>query len=210
MNLKNPIVVLANGSFPKSQIALNILKKAKSIICLDGATNKLIANNLEPTLIIGDLDSIKAQYKTKYKNIIVEQKNQNQNELRKALNWLQKNNYKNIKVLGASGEREDHFIGNIFGILDTDYSIDIQLVTDSGTFKVLKKGVHRIPSHIGQSVSFFTSKNWSEIRAPFKEFKKSNFYQPNNIIGQKIKSIGLVAGFDDFKSDLCLGEIGLF
>ena len=58
--------------------------------------------------------------------------------------------------------------------------------------------------------SFSTTKNWTEIKAPFKEFKKSNFYQPNNIIGQKIKSIGLVAGFDDFKSDLCLGEIGLF
>ena len=49
-----------------------------------------------------------------------------------------------------------------------------------------------------------------EIRATFKEFKKSNFYQPNSIIGQKIKSIGLVAGFDDFKSDVCLGEIGFF
>ena len=60
------------------------------------------------------------------------------------------------------------------------------------------------------SYTFYSPKNWIEIRAPFKEFKKSNFYQPNNIIGQKIKSIGLVAGFDDFKSDLCLGEIGLF
>ena len=71
MNLKNPIVVLANGSFPKNQIAINILKKANSIICLHGATNKLIANNFEPTLIIGDLDSIDPQYKTKYKNIIL-------------------------------------------------------------------------------------------------------------------------------------------
>ena len=60
------------------------------------------------------------------------------------------------------------------------------------------------------SYTFSTTKNWKEIRAPFIEFKKSNFYQPNNIIGQKIKSIGLVAGFDDFKSDLCLGEIGFF
>ena len=60
------------------------------------------------------------------------------------------------------------------------------------------------------SYTFSSTKNWSEIKAPFMEFKKSNFYQPNNIIGQKIKSIGLVAGFDDFKSDICLGEIGFF
>ena len=43
-----------------------------------------------------------------------------------------------------------------------------------------------------------------------KEFKKSNFYQPQSVMGQKIKSVGLVAGFDDFKSDICLGEIGFF
>ncbi len=60
------------------------------------------------------------------------------------------------------------------------------------------------------SYTFNSPKNWIEIRAPFKDFKKSNFYQPKSIIGQKIKSIGLVAGFDDFKSDICLGEIGFF
>tara|TARA_Y100001935_G_C17235154_1_gene472581 strand:- start:41 stop:568 length:528 start_codon:yes stop_codon:yes gene_type:complete len=58
--------------------------------------------------------------------------------------------------------------------------------------------------------TFFSSKSWTEIRAPFIEFEKSNFYQPKNILGQNIKSIGLVAGFDDFKSDICLGEIGFY
>ena len=60
------------------------------------------------------------------------------------------------------------------------------------------------------SYTFPTTKNWSEIRAPFNEFKKSNFYQPKSILGQNIKSIGLVAGFDDFKSDICLSEIGFY
>ena len=48
---------------------------------------------------------------------------------------------------------------------------------------------------------------WSKIKAPFKEFKKSNSYQPSNLIGQKIKSIGLVAGFKGFDADICLSEI---
>jgi len=60
------------------------------------------------------------------------------------------------------------------------------------------------------SYTFVTTKNWSEIRAPFKQFKKSNFYQPKSILGQSIKSVGLVAGFDDFKSDICLSEIGFY
>ena len=60
------------------------------------------------------------------------------------------------------------------------------------------------------SYTFATTKNWTEIRAPFEKFKKSNFYQPKSILGQNIKSVGLVAGFDDFKSDICLSEIGFY
>ena len=60
------------------------------------------------------------------------------------------------------------------------------------------------------SYTFATAKNWIEIRAPFAQFKKSNFYQPKSILGQNIKSVGLVAGFDDFKSDICLSEIGFY
>ena len=60
------------------------------------------------------------------------------------------------------------------------------------------------------SYTFEARKNWIEIRAPFEQFKKSNFYQPKSILGQNIKSVALVAGFDDFKSDICLGKIGFY
>ena len=58
--------------------------------------------------------------------------------------------------------------------------------------------------------SFRTNNQWNEIRAPFNEFIKSNAYQPSNLIGQKIKAIGLVAGFKDFEADICLSEIGFY
>jgi len=38
-----------------------------------------------------------------------------------------------------------------------------------------------------------TKNKWLDIRAPFKDFKKSNFYQPKKLSNQNIKSIGLVA-----------------
>ncbi len=58
--------------------------------------------------------------------------------------------------------------------------------------------------------SFSTEQKWNEIRAPFNEFKKSNAYQPSDLVGQNIKSIGLVAGFKDFDADICLSEIGFY
>ena len=60
------------------------------------------------------------------------------------------------------------------------------------------------------SYSFNSPKKWTEIKAPFGKFVRSNFYQPKSILGQSIKSIGLVAGFDDFESDICLSEIGFY
>ena len=60
------------------------------------------------------------------------------------------------------------------------------------------------------SYTFTSTKNWIKIRAPFEKFKKSNFYQPKSLLGQSIKSVGLVAGFDDFESDICLSEIGFY
>ena len=58
--------------------------------------------------------------------------------------------------------------------------------------------------------SFKTKKQWNEIRAPFSKFKKSNAYQPSVLVGQNIKSIGLVAGFKDFTADICISEIGFY
>ena len=60
------------------------------------------------------------------------------------------------------------------------------------------------------SYTFTSTKNWIIIKAPFEQFKKSNFYQPKSLLGQSIKSVGLVAGFDDFESDICLSEIGFY
>jgi len=205
MKLKDPIAVLANGAFPGNTISLNILKEAKSIICLDGAANELIKHGIEPALIIGDLDSIEDKHKTKYQDIIIEKKGQNQNDLRKALNWLEKNNYKSVKVLGAAGKREDHFIGNVFGILDTDYSIDIQLITDFGVFQILKKGVHIIPSYIGQVVSFFTSKNPAKASTYMLKY---SFIE--NIISDSFSYTLNESLSDSFRVEILKGKVLLF
>ena len=60
------------------------------------------------------------------------------------------------------------------------------------------------------SHSFIANNKWTTIKTNLKDFKRSNFYQPKKLNNQKIKTIGLVAGFDNYKADICLAEIGLF
>ena len=44
----------------------------------------------------------------------------------------------------------------------------------------------------------------------FKDFKKSNFYQPSNFSSSEIKSIGFVAFGKDFNAELDIMEAELF
>ena len=60
------------------------------------------------------------------------------------------------------------------------------------------------------SHKFKAENKWLEIKAPFANFKKSNIYQPRELQNQYLKSIGLVAGFDNFFADVCLAEIGFY
>ena len=64
--LKNPLLIIANGDFPKHETAIKQIKKCKSIIACDGGANKLIENGYTPDIIIGDLDSISETNKTKF------------------------------------------------------------------------------------------------------------------------------------------------
>ena len=91
----NNTVILANGNFPKHKKPLKILKEAETIICCDGAINKLDELNIIPNQIIGDMDSITKKLKDKYRDQLIEIQSQNENDLRKAINWLENNNYKN-------------------------------------------------------------------------------------------------------------------
>ena len=67
----NSIVILANGDFPNHLIPLNFLKKQNKILCCDGAVDKLIKYNIQPDIIIGDMDSISTKSKKINKDIII-------------------------------------------------------------------------------------------------------------------------------------------
>tara|TARA_B100000700_G_C14498208_1_gene602797 strand:- start:41 stop:541 length:501 start_codon:yes stop_codon:yes gene_type:complete len=59
--------------------------------------------------------------------------------------------------------------------------------------------------------SKFVAKNeWVKINLPFETFTKSNYFQPKQLSYDKIKSIGVVAAFDNFKADISISEIGFY
>ena len=126
---KNTALVIANGEFPYHKSALSPLKQNWKIICIDGATDKLKALGKEPDIVIGDFDSTKIQ-KTERTNLWIETPNQNKTDLEKTFEWCVKNQIKEIVLLGAGGQREDHLLGNLFLVSKFYNDLNIEVVTN--------------------------------------------------------------------------------
>ena len=149
-------VVLCNGSFPKHQIPLSILKQARTIICCDGAIRNLLSFGLEPTMIVGDLDSIDPSLRDTYKDRVYHNPDQETNDLTKSVQWAVANGHRDITILGATGLREDHTLGNISLLGEYISLLDsVRMVTDTGILCAISKTT-RFCSCKGQQVSIFS------------------------------------------------------
>ena len=105
------VVILAEGDYPTHKLPLSILTQCDKVICCDGAANTYINMGKMPMATIGDGDSINEELKNKLNFIFVP--DQETNDLTKAINYAKDLGYKNIAILGATGKRECHTIGNI-------------------------------------------------------------------------------------------------
>jgi len=148
-------VILANGSFPAHPVPLARLHEADLIVCCDGAAEKLVAHGLDPGIIIGDLDSVSPELRERYKKILVRDPDQETNDLTKAVNWCVTSGIREVAILGATGIREDHTLGNISLLADYSSRIDAVMLTDTGSFRVYDHSVI-VACSPGQQVSLFS------------------------------------------------------
>ena len=128
-SFNDPVIVIANGSFPSHPIAKKYLNKSGTIICTDGAADKLIDFGKNPDIIIGDFDSTSIKDKNRTGKWI-ETPDQNKTDLEKTFEWCIMNNIKKIVLLGSSGKREDHTIGNLFTLAKYHDEIQCEIITN--------------------------------------------------------------------------------
>ena len=148
-------IVLADGIFPANEIPFEMLSGAGFIVCCDGAVEKLVAHGFEPDMIVGDLDSLSREMKTRYETILSFDPDQETNDLTKAVKWCVSHGRKDIVILGATGLREDHTLGNISLITEYSKIATVKMVTDYGILEVHREKV-TIDSWPGQQVSIFS------------------------------------------------------
>lgn len=156
-------VVVANGSFPQTAGPLELLKSAPAIIACDGAVQNLHERGLEPTAIVGDLDSIPQEMLRLYADRIHTVEDQEINDLTKAVRFAHAAGYRKLLILGATGLREDHTLGNISLLMDYAPLFEqVEMLSDYGHFIPVQQTT-TLPSTPGQQISIFSMYPCGEI-----------------------------------------------
>lgn len=148
-------IILADGAFPQNEKLLAYLRDAEQIICCDGAAKSLLEFGREPDAIVGDMDSLSDELKLKYQHIVYPSADQETNDLTKAVEYCLMKKYQKVAILGATGMREDHTLGNIS--LLAEYVLKLEevcMLTDYGRVDAIRQSKN-FSSLPGQQISIF-------------------------------------------------------
>ena len=148
-------VVVANGSFPTKDLLLNLLQQAEFVVACDGAVVELEKVRI-PDIVVGDLDSLPEPVRNRYSDRIHRVKDQETNDLTKAVNYVKTLGFREVLILGATGRREDHTLGNISLLLEyAGWFKRIEMMSDYGIFTPLLHTAS-FDCKPGQQVSLFS------------------------------------------------------
>lgn len=171
---KADAVVLDAGAFPTNPDVLRIFDEGMPVVCCDGAANAYIASGRTPWRIVGDCDSLSPQLMEKYRNILHRIPEQETNDQTKSVHYLADHGYKKIAILGATGLREDHTLGNISLLVEyLHQGIEARIYTDYGRFIPVHNKIE-LEAQVGTQVSIFnfgaTHMRAEGLKYPIRDF----------------------------------------
>lgn len=135
MKLQTEAVILANGEYPTAPLPLQILEKTPYVVCCDGGADEYIARGGVPDAIIGDGDSLSEENRLRHARLIHYVADQETNDQTKALKFLLAQGKRRIAIIGATGKREDHTLGNISLLMEyRRMGAEVRTYTDYGVF----------------------------------------------------------------------------
>jgi len=150
-------ILFTGGSGPGKEIIEELTKNAGYIIAADSGLDLALAYEIEPDLVVGDMDSLEHtdylnSLSEEKKNIYPEDKDETDTEI--GLRVLYEKGYNRVTVIGGGGGRIDHFLGILYLFFKDTYPVewythDYQLICIDRP--VLLHG------NIGSTVSFFPS-----------------------------------------------------
>ena len=172
-------VIIGGGEYPTAEQPLQAIRNARYIVCCDGAADEFIAKGGIPDAIVGDGDSISDGNKEKFSHILHIVGEQESNDQTKAVRFCLAQGKKRIAIVGATGKREDHTIGNISLLVEyARAGAEVYSFTDYGVFMACN-GTTTHKCRKGQQVSIFsiTANDMSSSGLLYPIYDFTNWWQ---------------------------------
>lgn len=172
--MEKKVLIITNGEIPSSKVVKGLIKQSNLIICADGGADAAKRLKIRPDIIIGDFDSVTDETLNYYKNVkkIIE-KNQNSTDLEKAINYCVRKKIKDVVIIGASGKRTDHTIGNLGCFKKFKKYINIRMYDANGELIGVKK-VIRLNTKKGEIISLIPLNRCSGVTTKNLKYKLNN------------------------------------
>lgn len=152
------VLVVSGGSPPSKELLLREVNKANLIIAADSGGEVLYKYSILPNIILGDFDSIDkdvlAFYKSVENDIYIYPPEKNFTDTELAFEKALEANAKEIVILGATGSRVDHVLGNL-GLLcrGLDNGVRTTIKDNNNVIFLVDKPI-KLKGSIGQTISF--------------------------------------------------------
>jgi thiamine pyrophosphokinase len=157
-------LIIINGNLPEIQHFEQDLNSADLILCADGGANQAITKSIKPDFVIGDLDSIKPEFRSKLKESqLIFRPSQYATDLEKTLQFALEKGVKQVTLIGVSGGRLDHQICNLNIIEKFSHQLEIKIIDNTGNGRFIRSN-YEFEGKIGQQISLFAFRKTEGIK----------------------------------------------
>lgn len=144
--IKIKILIVSNGTIDDMSMLEELVKQSDYIICADGGTRYFYEKNMKPDVILGDFDSLEEKILKDMKDKEIDffkfPVNKDKTDTELAVEYAVQKGAKDITLLGATGSRLDHTLGNIMLLREfVDKNIKIRVLDSHNEVYMIKDSI---------------------------------------------------------------------
>ena len=148
-------LIVGNGEPPSRELFAACAREADLILCADGGANTASAYGFTPDYIVGDLDSVSSQSKAALaadRVVLVDPEGNMGTDGQKVLNHAVALGVTEAVLLGFTGRRTDHLLGNLSLLKTFADRLSLRIVDDYCDIRLINRYI-RFRADIGQKIS---------------------------------------------------------
>ena len=148
-------LIVGNGEPPSRELFAACAREAELILCADGGANTASAYGFTPDYIVGDLDSVSRQSKadlTADRLVLVDPEGDVGTDGQKVLNHAVALGVTEAVLVGFTGRRTDHLLGNLSLLKTFADRLTLRIVDDYCDIRLIDRCI-RFRADLGQKIS---------------------------------------------------------